>query len=83
MHIKGHKMSKSLKNFIIIREMLKIVTPRILRLNFNLVNYDAILNYDKDDNFSYARAIDKKFSNFFKTTNYYMLNKNKNILENS
>jgi len=65
MHIKGHKMSKSLKNFIIIRKIIKTVTPRILRLSYNLVNYDSILNYDKEDDFSYARAIDKKFKNFF------------------
>lgn len=76
-------MSKSLKNFIIIREMLKTVSPRILRLSYSLVNYDAILNYDADDDFSYARAIDKKFNNFFQTANYYMINKNENIKSNT
>ena len=75
MHIKGLKMSKSLKNFIIIREMLKNVSPRILRLSYSLVNYDAILNYDPEDDYSYARAIDKKFKNFFQTSGFYLLNK--------
>ncbi len=76
-------MSKSLKNFIKIRNILDKVSPRVLRLYYNLVNYDAVLNYDPTDDFSYARAIDKKFSNFFQTAQFYMLNKNENILSNS
>ena len=32
LHIEGRKMSKSLKNFLTIREVLEQVTPRQLRL---------------------------------------------------
>lgn len=72
MNIKGRKMSKSLKNFITIRNILTKITPRILRLFYNLVNYDALLNYDPDDDFSEARVLDKKFDDFFKTVDYYL-----------
>lgn len=44
-------MSKSLKNFIKIWEILKTVTPRILRIFYNLKNYDQVLNYNPDDDF--------------------------------
>lgn len=54
-------MSKSLKNFITIRNILKKVSPRVLRIYYNLVNYDATLNFDPDDNFFEAKNIDKKF----------------------
>ncbi len=33
-------MSKSLKNFIKIREILKNVSARVLRIFYNLKNYD-------------------------------------------
>ena len=45
--------------------MLETVPARVLRLYYNLVNYDSILNYDPTDDFSYARNLDKKFSHFF------------------
>lgn len=54
MNIKGQKMSKSLKNFIKIRSILDNVSPRILRIFFNLKNYDQILNYSPDDDFTQA-----------------------------
>jgi cysteinyl-tRNA synthetase len=63
--------------------MLETVPARVLRLYYNLVNYDSILNYDPTDDFSYARNLDKKFSHFFQTAEYYMKNKNENILSNS
>lgn len=47
-------MSKSLKNFIKIRSILNHVSPRILRIFFNLKNYDQILNYNPDDDFIQA-----------------------------
>jgi cysteinyl-tRNA synthetase len=44
-------MSKSLKNFIRIRSILGNVSPRVLRIFFNLKNYDQILNYNPEDDF--------------------------------
>mgnify|MGYP003544124311 CR=1 FL=1 len=58
-------MSKSLKNFIKIRSVLEHVSPRILRIFYNLKNYDATLNYNPDDNFVQAWNIDKQFDEFF------------------
>lgn len=48
LHIKGLKMSKSLKNFITIKELLKIVPARIIKLFFFIHRYDVILNYDPE-----------------------------------
>jgi len=41
-------MSKSLKNFISIKELVKIVSPRIIKLYFFLHRYDVVLNYDPE-----------------------------------
>jgi cysteinyl-tRNA synthetase len=46
LHIKGLKMSKSLKNFITIKEMLKHSSARVIKLYFFLHRYDMLLNYD-------------------------------------
>jgi len=78
--IKGCKMSKSLKNFITIKHILQLTTPRILRLFYNLTRYDNILNYDPEDNFSQATNIDKKISEFFKSLQYYLRNQNERIM---
>jgi cysteinyl-tRNA synthetase len=48
LHIKGCKMSKSLKNFITIKTLTQIVQPRVIRLFFVMHRYDAILDYDPD-----------------------------------
>ena len=58
-------MSKSLKNFITIWNVLKRVSPWVLRIFYNLVRYDGTLNFNPDDNFSEAKSIDKKFEEFF------------------
>ena len=41
-------MSKSLKNFITIKELLKITEARIIKLFFFIHRYDVILNYDPE-----------------------------------
>jgi cysteinyl-tRNA synthetase len=48
LHIKGLKMSKSLKNFITIKDLIKIVPARVIKLYFFLHRYDVILNYDPE-----------------------------------
>eukprot|EP00941_MAST-03F_sp_MAST-3F-sp1_P006481 g6481.t1 len=45
LHIKGLKMSKSLKNFVTIRQALKVHSPRQLRLMFLLQPWDKPMNF--------------------------------------
>eukprot|EP00051_Salpingoeca_urceolata_P028443 m.486900 g.486900 ORF g.486900 m.486900 type:complete len:825 (-) comp24665_c0_seq1:170-2644(-) len=62
--IKGLKMSKSLKNFITIRQALKSNTARELRLMFLLQPWDKRMNYS-DQTMKEAQAKEKQFRNFF------------------
>jgi hypothetical protein len=47
LHIEGRKMSKSLKNFLTIREVLDQVTPRQLRLLFLMQSWRDPMNYSQ------------------------------------
>ena len=47
LHIEGRKMSKSLKNFLTIREVLDQVTPRQLRLLFLMQSWREPMNYSQ------------------------------------
>ncbi len=60
-------MSKSLKNFITIKELLKMVAPRVIKLYFFLHRYDVILNYDPATSLQEAAEKDKRYKNFFGT----------------
>lgn len=64
LHIKGLKMSKSLKNFITIRQALKEHSPRQLRLMFLMQPWDKSMNYS-DQTVDDAKAKEKYFKNFF------------------
>lgn len=64
LHIKGFKMSKSLKNFITIREALVNNTARQIRLCFLLHKYNAPMDYG-DNTMSHAMSIEKIFVEFF------------------
>ncbi|VEU37893.1 unnamed protein product [Pseudo-nitzschia multistriata] len=64
LHIKGLKMSKSLKNFITIRQALQEHTPRQLRLMFLMQSWDKPMNYS-DQTVDDAKAKEKYFKNFF------------------
>lgn len=46
LHIKGCKMSRSLKNFITIKTLVKEVQPRVIKLFFFMHRYDVELDYD-------------------------------------
>lgn len=67
MNINGQKMSKSLKNFIKIREVLKTTPPRILRLFYALTRYNDVINLDLSSRFGMSWDIDAKIANFFQT----------------
>ena len=64
LHIKGLKMSKSLKNFITIRQALAEHTPRQLRLMFLMQPWDKPMNYS-DQTVEDAKTKEKYFKNFF------------------
>jgi len=64
LHIKGLKMSKSLKNFITIRQALQEHSPRQLRLMFLMQPWDKSMNYS-DQTVDDAKAKEKYFKNFF------------------
>lgn len=64
LHIKGLKMSKSLKNFIKIKEALKEHSPRQLRIMFLLQPWDKPMNYS-DQVVSDAREKERVFRSFF------------------
>lgn len=64
LHIKGLKMSKSLKNFITIRQALEEHTPRQLRMMFLMQPWNKPMNYS-DQTVDDAKAKEKYFKNFF------------------
>ncbi|KAJ2720455.1 cysteinyl-tRNA synthetase [Coemansia sp. Benny D115] len=63
-HIENQKMSKSLKNFITIKEALKKNTARQLRTLFLLSKWDSRLDYSMTS-IDESVAIDRSFDNFF------------------
>ncbi|EGC32761.1 hypothetical protein DICPUDRAFT_155256 [Dictyostelium purpureum] len=64
--IDGLKMSKSLKNFITIKEALEKYTSRQMRMFFILHKYDKAMNYSSES-MGYAIEMEKTFVEFFHT----------------
>lgn len=64
LHIKGFKMSKSLKNFISIRQALEQNTARQVRLCFLMHKYNAPMDYG-DNTMQHAIVLEKTFVEFF------------------
>lgn len=65
LHIDGLKMSKSLKNFITIREMLETCTARQARLLFLLQSWDNNMNYQRVDTMKEVNNREKYLNEFF------------------
>jgi cysteinyl-tRNA synthetase len=63
-NIKGFKMSKSLKNFITIRQALERYSSRQIRFCFVLHKYNEPMDYG-DGSMNHAVSIDKIFSEYF------------------
>ena len=59
-------MSKSLKNFITIKQILKDYSARQIRMMFLLHNWDTTMNYNKATSFNEATAKDTQFTQFFR-----------------
>jgi cysteinyl-tRNA synthetase len=64
LHIDGLKMSKSLKNFISIQELLKSYNARQLRILFLLHKYDTLMNYN-ENSLSESVNKEKNYKQFF------------------
>ncbi len=75
LNISGLKMSKSLKNFITIKDVLKQYTPRQLRLLFLQHNWDQSLDYN-EDNINHAISLEKTLIEFMAYMKY-IIRKNK------
>ncbi|CAG8627195.1 21120_t:CDS:10, partial [Racocetra persica] len=67
LNIEGQKMSKSLKNFITIRQALEKHTARQLRLCFLLHQWDSKLDF-KESTMGEAKGIETILNNFFVNT---------------
>ena len=65
LHIEGLKMSKSLKNFITIRQALENNTSRQLRIMFLLQAWDQPMSYS-DQTIDDARSKEATFKSFFR-----------------
>ena len=64
LHIKGLKMSKSLKNFITIRECLSNYSARQIRIMFLLQQWDKPVNFS-DQSIAEAKEKEIRFNSFF------------------
>ena len=64
LHIKGLKMSKSLKNFVTIKQALGAHSARQIRLMFLLQPWDKPMQYS-DQTIGEARATERKLRDFF------------------
>merc|ERR1719215_1591227 len=64
LHIEGLKMSKSLKNFITIRQSLEMHSARQLRIMFLMQPWDKGMNYS-DQAIDMAKAEERKMKHFF------------------
>lgn len=63
LNIDGLKMSKSLKNFTTIKDILKTTTPRQLRILFLFHHWSKPMNYEPES-FKFAESVEKKIFNF-------------------
>ena len=63
LHIEGHKMSKSLKNFISIKEALAEYTAAQFRIMFLLHNWNSTLDYSKSS-MAEACSFESTINNF-------------------
>lgn len=63
LHIQGRKMSKSLKNFVTVRELLERATPREVRVFFLLHSWGGDMEFG-EEGLEYAKKIEQKIVNF-------------------
>ena len=66
LNINGKKMSKSLKNFITIKDILEKFTGKQLRMMFLLNRWDSLMNYNPKTSFDEAVRKESQFNEMFK-----------------
>lgn len=66
LHIEGKKMSKSLKNFITIKQILDNYNARQIRMVFLLHTWNTLMNYSTEKSFPEAEAKERGFTIFFR-----------------
>jgi cysteinyl-tRNA synthetase len=69
LHIDGLKMSKSLKNFITIRDLLSNFSGTQIRMLFLLQSWDRVMNYNQKDPMNEVDSWIKKLQEFFRKVN--------------
>jgi len=65
LHIDGLKMSKSLKNFITIRQALETCSPRQMRLYFVSTSWWSVMDFDRTSGMTEIKNKEKSFLRFF------------------
>ena len=70
LHIQGLKMSKSLKNFITIRQALEVHSARQLRLMFLMQAWDKGMNYS-DQAIDMAKAEERRMKHFLGSLEFW------------
>ena len=81
LHIQGKKMSKSLKNFLTIKQILEDFNPRQVRFLFLIHTWSTLMNYSTDKSLPEAVSKERKFTEFFRTVKACI--RNSSIRENS
>lgn len=66
LNISGLKMSKSLKNFTSIKQMLETYTAKQIRFMFLIHSWNSTMNYDPEKSFPEAVKKEEQFNEFFK-----------------
>lgn len=72
LHIEGQKMSKSLKNFVTIREALLKYTATQIRLLFLMQQWNAVLDY-KESSMVAVLSFESTFKTFLETSKGYLM----------
>ena len=67
LHIEGKKMSKSLKNFLTIKQILEEFNPRQVRFLFLIHTWSTLMNYSTENSLPEAVSKERKFTEFFRT----------------
>jgi cysteinyl-tRNA synthetase len=73
LHIDGLKMSKSLKNFITIREALQDCSPRQMRLYFVGTWWWSVMDFDRKDGMTEIKNKEKTLLRFFENVHQIYL----------
>ena len=82
LRIEDKKMSKSLKNFITVKDILKDFHPEVLRLFFLLTHYRSPISYSKEGLENAKRVLDKFYTLLGDIKIPSKLNEDKSIKDN-